>query len=214
MRIETIVVGPIQTNCYLAWQEEEGGGFLVDPGADAETIVQTVRRFGVTVRMILLTHSHFDHILALADMQKAVGAQVAVFESEAGELEKEENTAAKAFGLKTRISPCHPEILLRDGDQLNLAGETVTVLHTPGHTVGSVCFDTGSVLFSGDTLFEDSCGRCDLPGGDQRQMLASLRRLHDLKGDRVVYPGHGPSTTLSRERQVNGAMLYAVRSAQ
>ena len=214
MLVETIVVGPIQTNCYLAYDETTREGFLVDPGADADKILEAIRRLQINVRTIILTHSHFDHIIALSKVAAETGAQVAIHESEAEELAGTDNSAARALGLQAlRIEPYRADLLLKDGDTLSVAGEQLTILHTPGHTLGSICLDTGKILFSGDTLFEDGCGRCDLPGGDQEKMLSSLHRLHDLTGDRIVYPGHGPSTTLDRERQVNGAMLFSLRRA-
>ena len=213
MLVETIRVGDFQTNCYLAYDEESKEGFVVDPGGDGEKILAAAERLEVTIRCIILTHSHFDHIMALSAVHEKCGAPVAIHVSEADELAKQKNTAAAALGLgDLSITPCKADLLLSDGDVLEYAGQSLTVIHTPGHTVGSICIDTGSVLFSGDTLFEDSCGRWDLPGGDVRILLKSLRRLSLLEGDRIVYPGHGFSTTLTRERQVNSAMLHAQRS--
>ena len=207
MKILTFVVGMVQTNCYLAFDEESREGFLVDPGDNDPAILRVIREQGVKLRYILLTHSHFDHIMALADIAGATGAAVAVHGLEAGEIEAPGAAVLRSLGLRgIEIKPAPVAIRLQDGDTLTVAGETLTVLHTPGHTVGSVCYDTGSVLFSGDTLFEDDCGRCDLPGGDYQVMLRSLRRLAELPGDRTVYPGHDVSTTLSRERIANADM--------
>lgn len=215
MLVETMVVGFVQTNCYLAWDEAAKEGFLVDPGDNAPLILDTVRRLGVQVKLIFLTHSHFDHVMALAEVAAATGAKVAIHESEAAEIAAPSAATLRALGLPAlQIKPSPADILLKDGDTLSCAGETLKILHTPGHTTGSVCIDTGKLLFSGDTLFEDDCGRCDLPGGDYSVMLSSLRCLAALPGDRVVYPGHSVSTTLARERQVNGDMLRALRSAQ
>ncbi len=215
LTIKTLVVGFVQTNCYLAYDESTKEGFLVDPGDNAPRILDEINRLGVRVMDIILTHSHFDHILALADVAAATGAKVAIHESEAAGIEAPGTATVRALGLPSlQIKPAKADILLRDGDTIDCAGERLTVLHTPGHTVGSICIDTGKVLFSGDTLFEDDCGRCDLPGGDYGVMLASLRRLAELPGDRVVYPGHDVSTTLARERQVNGDMLRAMHNAQ
>lgn len=207
MKIHTFVVGMVQTNCYLAYDEETKEGFLVDPGDQAQEILRVIRELGVNLRYIILTHSHFDHIMALADLAAETGAQVAVHELEAGEIEAPSAAVLRSLGLRgIEIKPAPVAVRLKDGDTLRCAGKTLTVLHTPGHTVGSVCIDTGKVLFSGDTLFEDDCGRCDLPGGDYQVMLRSLRRLADLPGDRTVYPGHDVSTTLARERVANADM--------
>ena len=207
MKIQQFVVGMVQTNCYLAYDEETKEGFLVDPGDQAQEILRVIRELGVNLRYIILTHSHFDHIMALADLAAETGAQVAVHELEAGEIEAPSAAVLRSLGLRgIEIKPAPVAVRLKDGDTLRCAGETLTVLHTPGHTVGSICIDTGKVLFSGDTLFEDDCGRCDLPGGDYQVMLRSLRRLADLPGDRTVYPGHDVSTTLARERVSNADM--------
>ncbi|MBE6935999.1 MAG: MBL fold metallo-hydrolase [Ruminococcaceae bacterium] len=207
MKILTFVVGMVQTNCYLAFDEESREGFLVDPGDNAPAILRAIREHGVKLRYILLTHSHFDHIMALAAVAAETGAEIAVHELEAGEIESPSAQVLRSLGLRgTRIQATPVAIRLKDGDTLTCAGETLTILHTPGHTVGSICIDTGKVLFSGDTLFEDDCGRCDLPGGDYQVMLRSLRRLADLPGDRIVYPGHDVSTTLARERVANADM--------
>lgn len=215
MKVVTMVVGPIETNCYLAYDEQTKEGFLIDPGEDAPRILAKIAELGVELRYIILTHSHFDHIMALAEVAAGTGAKIAIHEAEKDEIEKPGGRVIRSLGLGgAEIKAAPVGILLKDGDTLSCAGETLTVLHTPGHTVGSICIDTGSVLFSGDTLFEDDCGRCDLPGGDYRKMLTSLRRLAALPGDRVVYPGHDVSTTLSRERQVNGDMLRALRDGQ
>lgn len=215
MLVEKIVVGLVQTNCYLAYQEATKEGFLIDPGDNAPHILDSIRRLGVQLKYIILTHSHFDHILALADVAAETGAKVAIHKSEADGISSPGEATVRALGLPViPIKPTTADILLSDGDMISCAGECLTILHTPGHTVGSICIDTGKVLFSGDTLFEDDCGRCDLPGGDYTVMLSSLRRLAALPGDRIVYPGHDVSTTLARERQVNGDMLRAVRTMQ
>ena len=212
MQVETITVGPVQTNCYLAYDKETQEGFLVDPGDQAPLILQTVERCGVRVTHILLTHSHFDHVMALAEVAAATGAKIAVYEKEADAVEHPNADVLRALGLPAMDIPqAQVEIRFHDGDTLSCAGERLQILHTPGHTAGSICIDTGTVLFSGDTLFEDGCGRCDLPGGNFAVLLRSLKRLAQLPGDRIVYPGHGPSTTLARERQVNSAMLCALR---
>lgn len=213
--IETMVVGIVQTNCYLAYHETTKAGFLVDPGDQAPYLLETIHRLGVQLQYVILTHSHFDHVMALADIAAATGAKIAIHEAEADMIANPSDAALRALGLPAfQIKPAPVDVLLKDGEVLRCAGECLTILHTPGHTLGSICVDTGKVLFSGDTLFEDSCGRCDLPGGNYAAMRSSLRRLAELPGDRIVYPGHGGSTTLARERQVNGEMLHALRIAQ
>ena len=211
MKVETIHVGLMWTDCYVGWDEETHEAFIVDPGDTAGRILAFIEKNGLHVTHILLTHSHFDHIMALADVQKATGAKVCIHELEASCVETPDHAETKSLRMPNLyIKPSKVDITLKDGDKLTLCGEEFTVLHTPGHTRGSVCYDNGTVLFSGDTLFEDDCGRTDLPGGSAEDMAASLRRLYALEGDRTVYPGHDVSTTLSRERTANNDMRRAV----
>lgn len=213
MKIETIPVGLIRTNCYIAFDPQTREAFIVDPGDTAARILAFVEKNGLHVSHILLTHSHFDHILALADVQAATGALVCIHQLEAGCVEAPDHAETRSLRMPDLyIKPAKVGRRLQDGDELMLLGSTFTVLHTPGHTRGSVCYDNGKLLFSGDTLFEDDCGRTDLPGGSLTDMQASLRRLYDLPGERIVYPGHDFSTTLSRERAANADMLRAVRA--
>ena len=213
MKIETIPVGLIRTNCYIAFDPQTREAIIVDPGDTAAKILGFIEKNGLHVTHILLTHSHFDHILALADVQAATGALVCVHELEAGCVETPDHTETRSLRMPDiYIKPAKADIRLKDGDRLALAGGEFTVLHTPGHTRGSVCYDNGEVIFSGDTLFKDDCGRTDLPGGSFADMQASLRRLYGLPGDRIVYPGHDVSTTLARERTANTDMLRAVRA--
>ena len=215
MLVETMTVGFVQTNCYLAYHEITREGFLVDPGDNAPRIIDTINRLHIQVKYIFLTHSHFDHIMALADVSAVTGAKIAIHESETDGITNPDTAVTRALGLPAlSIDPAHVDVPLKDRDTIDCAGERLTILHTPGHTVGSICIDTGGMLFSGDTLFEGGCGRCDLPGGDYMAMLASLRRLAGLPGDRTVYPGHAASTTLIHERQTNGDMLRALHSVR
>lgn len=211
MKVQTIKVGLIQTDCYVAYDDNTREAFIVDPGDSAARIMRFVTENSLHVTHILLTHSHFDHILALADVQAATGAKVCIHELEAPCVEAPDHAETRSLRIPDLyIKPTKVDITLKDGDTLSLAGRDFTVLHTPGHTRGSVCYDNGEIIFTGDTLFEDDCGRTDLPGGSMIEMMNSLRRLHDLPGDRIVYPGHDVSTTLSRERVANADMIRAV----
>ena len=215
MKVKTIHVGLMQTNCYVGYDEDTKEAFVVDPGDSAGRIIDFIDRNGLRVTHILLTHSHFDHIMALADVWKHTGAKVCIHELEVRCIEAPDHAETRSLRLPDlHIRPVSGACALKDGDVLDLCGEKMTVLHTPGHTRGSVCYDSGEVLFSGDTLFEDDCGRTDLPGGSREQMLCSLRRLYNLEGDRIVYPGHDVSTTLSRERAANIDMLAAISEVQ
>ncbi|MDR1693307.1 MAG: MBL fold metallo-hydrolase [Oscillospiraceae bacterium] len=215
LQIETLVVGAVSTNCYLVSDGETLDAAIVDPGGGAERILSRIRANGLNVRYVFLTHGHFDHILALEEVRP--GAAVVIHEKDAAYL-RDRSLSAPFRGLSAPVTDA--DILARDGDAFRLGRYTVEVLHTPGHTPGSVCLripEAGGgregVLFTGDTLFEDDCGRCDLPGGDYAAMLRSLRRLAALPGDYAVYPGHDVATTLQRERERNANMLEAASRA-
>jgi len=211
MNVLTIPVGPLQTNCYLAWDPETNRGFLVDPGDDASRILLEVARHHVAVECILLTHCHFDHVMALHTVRTKLGAPAAIHQLDSYGLGEEAHAMCRMFlGGNTDYQPDTAQKLLQDGDVLSLAGAHILVIHTPGHTQGSCCFDTGTVLFSGDTLFNGDCGRCDLPGGSVDSMMSSLRRLAALDGDRILYPGHAEASTLDAQRRENLDMRHAV----
>jgi glyoxylase-like metal-dependent hydrolase (beta-lactamase superfamily II) len=189
LKVQILVVGMVSTNCYIVYDTETREAAVIDPGDRAGVILEAVKGNDLTVRYIFLTHGHFDHVLALEEVRGATGAKAVAHEDE---------------GVKA-------DILTHDGETFLLGGTAVDVLHTPGHTPGSVCYRVKDLLFTGDTLFEDDCGRCDLPGGDYSLMLKSLRRLAELEGDYKVYPGHDVSTALSREREHNRNMREALR---
>lgn len=201
MEIRTIPVGELETNCYLAWEEDKQA-VVIDPGAEAGRILGEAEKAGVQVRQVLLTHVHFDHMLAAREVMEATGAGLSVHEADAAALTNPARSLLALFmpGRRYALSAGR---LLTEGDTVEAGQLKLTVLHTPGHTPGSVCFRTGGVIFSGDTLFMDGEGRTDFPGGDPAAMRASLRRLAELPDDYAVYPGHGPATTLSRERRYN-----------
>ncbi len=199
MIIRTIPVGELGTNCYVV-TDENGSAAVIDPGADADGIRRVLQEEGVQHGGILLTHAHFDHIgavNALADL----GFPVYCHTLDTPALQDGRRNLSAFFGAPT--APIKNAVSLEEGDTVSFGGLTFTVLHTPGHTVGSVCYQLGDVLFAGDTLFCESIGRTDFPGGNMRDMHASLRRLASLDGNICVYPGHGEPTTIAHECQYN-----------
>jgi len=206
--VHTITVGVVSTNCYIVSDPETGEAAVIDPGDGADGILAYLRRKNLSARYIFLTHGHFDHILALEGIRRETGAAAVIHEADADYLRNP--SLNNSFGIRT--APAEPDILACHGSKYPLGRQTVEVLHTPGHTPGSVCLRIGNALFTGDTLFEGDCGRCDLPGGDYKAMLQSLRFLASLEGDYNVYPGHDVSTTLDRERKRNVNMREAVNS--
>ena len=196
MNIERVVVGELSENCYIVSQPGRRDALVIDPGAQAEKIRAALG--GRSVAAVLLTHGHFDHTGALSAF---AGVPIYIHEADAPMLSDSHLSVGDGNGdLRPRPAATH---LLADGEQLHLAGLDIAVLHTPGHTPGSVCLIAGDTMFSGDTLFAGSCGRTDLPCGDAREMRDSLRKLAKLEENYRVCPGHGPSSTLDREKKTN-----------
>ncbi len=206
MNIYRISVGMLGTNCYLLTSGSEAA--IIDPGASAariEKFVGGVCQNAIAVKYILLTHGHFDHIGALAQIKaRYPAAEVMIHSADADRLIHPGDY--DRFFPRTTPLEGGADRLLEDGDTLALGDETIEVLHTPGHTPGGVVYKAGDILVTGDTLFHGDIGRTDLPGGDHAQLLRSLARLSALPGDYRVYPGHGEGTTLAQERLYNGYM--------
>ena len=191
MEFVSLPVGSYQTNCYLVWKQGAEDCVVIDPGDEAQKVLAQAQKLGKTVSAILLTHGHFDHVGAVR--QIAAESDCDVY------LHSAELTLPKIFTAGT-LYCTHT---YGEGDTVDAAGLQFTVLHTPGHTPGSVCLICEDTMFSGDTLFAGSCGRTDLPGGSHRTIEESLHRLAQLECDYTVCPGHGPSTTLFYEKQTN-----------
>ncbi len=191
MKFDILTLGDYSVNCYLVWDEQSMRCAIVDPGYRPDVISAKLDALGLSPAMILLTHAHFDHVGAVGVLREKYRIPVYVHEAE---LELPAH-------LTDGPIPCTS--FYRDGDSVSLDGLTFRVLHTPGHTPGSVCLICDGSIFSGDTLFAGVCGRTDMEGGNMFQMIGSLRKLRALDGDFAVYPGHGPATTLSYERKNN-----------
>ena len=208
MLIKTITVGAYETNCYVVADEKSLECAVIDPGSDASTILNYLEETNLRCRFVLLTHGHFDHTGAVNDVLADTDALLMMHKADVG---------VSVGGDYYRFVPPADTKYFSDGDVICVGALSFTVIETPGHTPGSVtlrCCESGSdeaVYFTGDTLFRDSCGRTDFPGSSTDDILRSLKRLAKLPGDGEVYPGHGFSTSLGRERQFNYFMLAAVR---
>lgn len=202
----TLLTGPLEVNTYIMLGARAGECFIVDP-SDAALVRDTMADRGVKPTHILLTHGHFDHILAVAALQKEFGAKVCIHAEDAEALYSKRASLSVFAGME--VPPCRADVLLQGGETLDAAGFAVKVLHTPGHSKGSVCYllERERMIFAGDTLFRLSVGRSDLAGGSERELYESIAyTLFPLAGDYDVYPGHMRKTTLEFERQHNPVM--------
>lgn len=202
MQVKVLQVGPIGTNCYLLEDEKAHVAAVIDPGDEAGRILQVIKDDGVDVKYILLTHGHYDHTTAVPELHQALPqAEIYIHKADAN------GAGSRLFPLAGQI----PDLKFYDeGDALTLGELTIQVLHTPGHSKGSVTLKVGDVLFCGDTLFAGSCGRTDLAGGSYAEIMASLKKLGQLPGDYHVCPGHDVTSTLERERRSNPFLKEAM----
>lgn len=195
-------VGPLSANCYIVADEEAKEAVVVDPGGEGDMIAELCRQQGLAVRYIINTHGHADHILGNAALKEATGAQLLVHEADKEMLTSAQLSLAAYVGEQGKLIP--PDRILREGDELPLGALVLKILHTPGHTPGGICLAVENALFTGDTLFAESVGRTDFPGGSHMQLLDSIKtKLYTYPDDTVVYPGHGPSTTIQQEKVYN-----------
>lgn len=215
MKIEVMRLGQVGTNCYLLADEESGACAVIDPADSGEQIAVAIKKAGRTPVAVLLTHGHFDHILGISGLRK-VWPDLPVY-CHPLDMENHEDTV-KMFGVAVPTVWSYGNITpYEEGDTVDIGGLKAEVLHTPGHTPGSVTLrvitDQDRVLFTGDTLFAGSMGRTDFDGGDEKAMTRSLVRLANLEGDYRVCPGHEGLTTLHRERKGNPCVLAALSRA-
>lgn len=201
MEIKGITVGPLEVNCYLISDTERKEAIVVDPGDEPDRILDLIEEGGLKVRYIVCTHAHFDHVGAVPELKEATSAEIVIHEEE-GEVYEAARDMAAFWGYDIEPLP-PPEVLTREGDEIGAGGLRFRVLHTPGHSPGGICLYGNGVVLTGDTLFAGSVGRTDFPGGDPERLKDSFRRLMSLPADTVVLPGHGPRSTIGRERVEN-----------
>ena len=202
VKVHTLVLGPLQTNCYVVWEENSSTCVVVDPAYSPEQILEFAHRQGLTIEAIFLTHGHFDHVGAVEALRDATACALWMHKGDYN---------YRKDPMNDYLYPLHDKDLgeisfCDEGTVIRAAGLDFTVFSTPGHSRGSVCYLADKVLLSGDTIFAGGCGRTDLPGGDWATIRISLADLAELDGDIKVYPGHGESTTLAQEKRYNPYM--------
>lgn len=201
MKIYRIPVGDLLANCYII-ETENKNALAIDPGSDFQKIKNFLDDHGLSLKKILLTHGHYDHIGAAGEAADVYGAEIYVHEEDAPMLTSRIKSLADAIGAG-QFNEISEFITIKSGDVISVDKNNFEVIHTPGHTPGGVCYKCGNALFTGDTLFKLSMGRTDFPGGNMGEMFESLQKIARLEGEYDVYPGHNETSTLSYERKNN-----------
>jgi hydroxyacylglutathione hydrolase len=199
--LRKLQLGMFASNCYVVGDESSKDGMIIDPGAEADQIMRVVGDLGLNIKLIVLTHGHMDHVGALKEVKEATGAQIAIHADDASSLQG--NIMRHVFSRSSESLP-PADVLLKEGDTVDIGELHFQVLHTPGHTPGGICLLAEGIVFTGDTLFNFGIGRADFPGASYDQEIESIRtRLMPLPDNTIVCPGHGPDTTIGVERQFN-----------
>jgi glyoxylase-like metal-dependent hydrolase (beta-lactamase superfamily II) len=206
MILKMLVVGPFASNCYIVGSESSKKGFIIDPGAEAKVILKTVKDLGLTIPLIVATHTHVDHVGALKSVRDETGAEFALNSPQAGLGLLSQVLSSMTGGSLSQLPK--PDRLLKDGDTIDINGLHFTVLHTPGHSPDGISLYGHGIVFTGDALFNYGIGRTDFPGCSYDQLMESIQnKLMTLPDETIVYPGHGPSSTIGEERRGNPFLL-------
>jgi len=202
LQVEPLIVGPLFSNCYIVWDDGVNEGVVIDPGDDADVILKRVKELGVSVRYILATHGHFDHVGAVMPLKRELNAEFLAHKGDFFFIEDGEN-AARRWGVDIEQPP-KPDRFIEDGDKVKVGRFELEVLYTPGHSPGGVSFLYDRMVFCGDTLFQGNIGRTDFRKGSFEDLSRSIKtRLYILPDDTVVYTGHGPVTSIGDEKRYN-----------
>ena len=202
MNFKVFELRSMGANCYVLWDEETNIAMLIDPGEEDARIDKFIEKNGLKPIYIALTHTHFDHINGVKFYSEKYGAKIIAHELDAPGLTDNALNLSAFFGLGDAQKPA--DILLKDDDEIMLGNSPIKIIHTPGHTVGGICFSTDIGIFSGDTLFFESIGRSDFPGGNGSVLNKSIvQKLYSFPDETLVYPGHGQHTTIGHEKQFN-----------
>ena len=202
MKILVMEVGMIGTNCYIAVNEETNAGVVVDPGGDSDKILNVIKKHDIKIESIFITHGHSDHIMGLDEVRKATGAKVYISKADEPMLKDADRNLSMFIGQNKTFAGADENFT--DGQELVVAGIKFKILATPGHTPGGVCILADNVVFCGDTVFAESIGRTDLPGGSYEDIIKSIKeKILPLADNVQLLPGHGPATTVGWERRRN-----------
>jgi hydroxyacylglutathione hydrolase len=203
LEYRAIEVGFLQVNCYLIWDSNTRKAAIIDPGDDTDIIIDTVKSLGLDVEWILLTHGHFDHTFRVGEIAEHYGAKIGLQALDVPVLTQSLFLGESFYDMSEYV-PFTVSNLLNEGDVIRLGDSEIGVLHTPGHTQGGICFVTEIGVFCGDTIFAGSVGRSDFPGGSHDQLIESIRsKILPMDDSTILYPGHGPATTVGSERKSN-----------
>lgn len=199
--LKIFTVGPMEANCYILYNPDKREGLIIDPGAEGSHLIKFIKQEKIFINYIINTHGHPDHIGANRKIKEYTNAPILIHQYDAPMLTKSGSVLSLIFPLESSSPPA--DTFIKDGDLIECAGMKLKILHTPGHTPGGISLLIDDFIFTGDTLFSGSIGRSDLPGGSQEVLLNSIKKILSLEENLIIYPGHGPSTTVRQELQSN-----------
>ena len=207
LKITTITFPCFSANCYLVTDEGTGDSLLIDPGSYGERQKEYIKSQGIdSLKYILLTHGHFDHMIGVERFRNAFGGEVVIHKNDLDKISSAAGSLYSRFEREIPFAEASADIIVEDGDRIPFANGEIEVIHTPGHTKGCVCYKIEDCLYTGDTIFRGSVGRVDFPDSDEAEMLSSLKRIYSIEGEYKLYPGHEGQSTLSYEKQTNPYM--------
>ncbi|RKY87797.1 MBL fold metallo-hydrolase [candidate division KSB1 bacterium] len=204
MKIKTLVLSPFQTNCYILSCEKTNEGIVIDPADEGETIAGTIKELKIRLKYVLITHAHLDHIMGLLELKNNISDLIAMMDKKEKGVLKNLPYQAAMFGMQVSKEIPVIDKFVKEGDIIKFGEETLSVIELPGHSPGGIGFMGKKMVFVGDTLFQGSIGRTDLYGGSYEKLIDSIKtKLFTLNDDIIVYPGHGPATTIGNEKKNN-----------
>ena len=208
MILKKMILGPLESNCYIIADERTKEALIVDPGDEPDRIIDFIREEKLQIKYVVCTHAHFDHVGAVSDIKQETGAQIVIHRDEI-DIYRSTGDQAILWGFELEVLP-EPDMLVSEGDVLEVGSLKFIVIHTPGHSPGSICLSGEDILITGDTVFAGSVGRTDLYGGSIVQLKKSFKRIMSFAAETKIFPGHGPETTVEMERKENFFSLEVI----